>query len=91
MSRLESDVLEEALQASVVRIEVGGVWESGGELGQIDGFDLEQSDDDGGQAGDASTVQGKGRLEQVGKHGRVLHGCNLLRRESLWIGRGLPP
>ena len=51
-------MLEEALQASVVRIEVGGVWESGGELGQIDGFDLEQSDDDGGQAGDASTVQG---------------------------------
>ena len=75
-------MLEEALQASAVRIDGGGVWESGGELGQIDGFDpesssgqaLEQNDDNGGQAGDASTVQGKGRLEQVGEHGRVLHG-----------------
>ena len=82
VSRLESDVLEEALQASVARIDVGGVWESGGKASQIDGFDpvsstgqaLEQSDADGGQAGDASPVQGKGRLEQVGEHGRMLHG-----------------
>ena len=72
-------MFEEALQASVVRVDVGGTWEGGGEPSQIDGFDPEQSDDEGGQTGDASPVQTKGGLEQVGESGRVLHGCNLLR------------
>ena len=55
-SGLESDVFEEALQASVVRVDVGGTWEGGGEPSQIDGFDPEQSDDEGGQTGDAGPV-----------------------------------
>ena len=75
-------MFEEALQASIVRVDVGRtpyqvrgrLWEGGGELSQIDGFDLEQSDDEGGQTGDASPVQASGRLEQVGEFGRVIHG-----------------
>ena len=53
-------MFEEALQASIVRVDVGRTREGGGELGQIDGFDLEQSDDEGGQTGDASPVQASG-------------------------------
>ena len=69
-------MFEEALQASIVRVDVGRtpyqvrgrLWEGGGELSQIDGFDpesssgqaLEQSDDEGGQTGDASPVQASG-------------------------------
>ena len=61
-------MFEEALQAQVVRVDVGRTREGGGELGQIDGFDpesssgqaLEQSDDEGGQTGDASPVQASG-------------------------------
>ena len=30
---LELDVLEEALQASIVRVDLGGTWEGGGQLG----------------------------------------------------------
>ena len=71
-------MLEEALQASIVRVDVGRAREGGGELGQIDGFDpeskpapdlirgsgqaLEQSDDEGGQTGDASPVQASGLI-----------------------------
>ena len=55
-SGLELNVFEEALQASIVRVDVGRTWEGGGELSRIDGFDLEQSDDEGGQTGDASPV-----------------------------------
>jgi len=57
-----------------VRVDVGGTWEGGGELGEIDGFDFEQGNDEGGQTGETSPVQVKGQLEQVGESGRVLHG-----------------
>ena len=49
-------MLEEALQAPIVRDDVGSPRKGGGELGQIDGFDPEQGDDKGGQTGDASPV-----------------------------------
>ena len=58
------EVLEEALQAAVVGVDLGSTRKGGGELGQIDGFDPEsssgqapeQGDDKGGQTGDASAV-----------------------------------
>ena len=54
-SGLQVYVLEEALPAQVVRVDVGGTWEGGDELGQIDGFDPESS------SGQASVDVGCGR------------------------------
>ena len=50
------DVLEEALQAPVVRVDLGSPWEGRGQLSQIDGFGLEQGDDDSRQTREPSTV-----------------------------------
>lgn len=79
------DVLEEALQASIVRVDLGRPWEGRGKLSQIDGFGLEQGDDDSRQTGDAGTVQREDGLEQVGEFARVNQGV-ISWRQSLWIG-----
>ena len=47
---------EEALQAQVVRVDLGRPWEGRGQLSQIHGFGLEQGDDDSRQTGEPGAV-----------------------------------
>ena len=63
--RLEMDVLEEALRASVVRVDPGSSWEGRGQLSQIDGFGLEQGDDEGRHGPPFKPEAGFERVESV--------------------------
>ena len=57
-----------------MRVDLGRPWEGRGQLSQIDGFGLEQGDDDSRQTGDTSTVQRENGSEQAGEFAGVLQG-----------------
>ena len=91
-TRFDLHVLEKALESPVVRIDLGPTGKRGGELGEIDRFDLEQCHDERGQAFHAGKMSAcKVELENIGEHGRMIHGVISWYFSRWGKGRGWPP
>jgi hypothetical protein len=72
---IEFDLLEKALEASIVGVDLRTARKGRGNLGEIDGFDFEHTRDEGGEAFNAGEMPvGKVEFEDLGEHGRMIHG-----------------
>ena len=68
-------MLEESLEASIVGLHLSSTWKGGGNLGEIDGFDLEQASDEVGQAFNARAMPvGKVEFQEMREYDRLSHG-----------------
>jgi hypothetical protein len=71
---LYRDFFAEALNPSVMRVELGGAGKRRRSLREMHGLDLEERDDETGQTFDASEMPGKMQFEHVREHERMIHG-----------------
>ena len=77
-------MLEESLESSIVGLHLSSTWKGGGNLGEIDGFDLEQARNKIRQAFNAREMPiGKVKFEEIGEYGSLSH-----RVVSWYVGDG---
>ena len=68
-------MLEESLESSIVGLNLSSAWKGSGNLGEIDGFDLEQARDDIGQALKAREMPiGEVKFQEIGEYDSLSHG-----------------
>jgi hypothetical protein len=78
---VEFDLLEEALEPSIVGLDLRSTRKGGGNLGEIDRFDLEQAHYEIREAFNASQMPvGKVEFQDMGEYGRLRHGVVELSR-----------
>jgi hypothetical protein len=68
-------VLEESLESSIVGLDLSPTWKGGGNLGEIDRFDLEQAHDEVRETFNTREMPvGKVKFQDIGEYGSVGHG-----------------
>jgi hypothetical protein len=68
-------VLEESLESSVVGLDLCSTWKCGGNLGEIDRFDLEQANDEVRETFNAREMPvGQVAFQDIGAYGSLGHG-----------------
>ena len=68
-------MLEESLASSVVGVDLSSTWKGGGNLGEINRFDLKQANDEAREAFNTWEMPvGKGEFQDIGEYGRLGHG-----------------
>jgi hypothetical protein len=68
-------MLEESLESSIVGLNLSSTWKGGGNLGEIDGFDLEQARHDRREAFNAREMPiSKVKFQEIGEYGSLSHG-----------------
>ena len=72
---VEFELLEEALEPSIVGLDLRSTRKGGGNLGEIDRFDLEQAHNEIREAFNASQMPvGKVEFQDMGEDGSLRHG-----------------
>jgi hypothetical protein len=68
-------MLKESLESSIVGLDLGTAWKCRGNLGEIDGFDFEQANNEIGEAFDAGEMPvRKVEFQDIGEYGSLRHG-----------------
>ena len=66
---------EESLESSIVGLNLSSTWKGGGNLGEIDGFDLKQARHDRREAFNAREMPiSKVKFQEIGEYGSLSHG-----------------